>query len=392
MRRVQTLGAGSEYRLKDGRWVYAVTVGYDGRGQQVRRKVTATSREKLRAKRRDFLNKLWSDRETDDQDTSTWLVHWLEKTAFGQVSPRVHANYRSIISRHLIPSIGGYTLAALGAEEVREALDATRDKGVSERTVQITYGVLSRALKQAVAEGLIDRNPCDAVPRPRAVSKPRRALSVVEARRVLAAAPDHPLGSLFTTVLLTGARKAEALGLEGERIAGGMIDVSWQLQEIPWAHGSRCACQDTSAWECPTRRHALPPGYEARELHGAKMLVRPKTAASTRVLPIVGHLHETLSDAPGTGLVWSRGGLPLSGREAKRQWVDLLRDARVSQVDLHSARHTTASLLLEAGVAPEVIAQIMGHSSVVSTKRYLHVGLGQKMTALRDLDDLLGLG
>lgn len=392
MRRVQTLGVGSEYKQKDGRWVYAITVGYNGQGHQIRRKVTAKTREKLRLKRRTLMETLWTDQETTGQKTSTWLEHWLTRTVFHEVSPRVYANYRSIINRHLTPAIGGYRLGELGAEEVREALDATRDKGVSERTVQITYGVLSRALRQAVAEGLIDRNPCDAVPRPRAVSQPRQALSVVEARRVLHTAPDHPLGSLFTTLLLSGTRKAEALGLEGERISGGMLDVSWQLQEIPWSHGDKCRCDSEPPRHCTDRRHSIPPGYEARELNGAQMLVRPKTSSSTRVLPLIGHLSKALEGAPGRGLVWTNDTLPLRGRDVKRAWSELLSDAGVAQVDLHSARHTTASLLLEAGVSPEVISQILGHSSVVSTQAYMHVGLGQKVAAMRDLDSLLGLG
>ena len=39
----------------------------------------------------------------------------------------------------------------------------------------------------------------------------------------------------------------------------------------------------------------------------------------------------------------------------------------------HEARHTTATLLLEAGAQPDTIQQIMGHSDVVAQQGYKHV-------------------
>jgi site-specific recombinase XerD len=39
----------------------------------------------------------------------------------------------------------------------------------------------------------------------------------------------------------------------------------------------------------------------------------------------------------------------------------------------HEARHTTATLLLEAGVDHHVITAILGHSSIVTSRGYQHV-------------------
>ena len=40
---------------------------------------------------------------------------------------------------------------------------------------------------------------------------------------------------------------------------------------------------------------------------------------------------------------------------------------------LHEARNTTATLLVEAGVDPKIIKAILGHSSIVTSRGYLHV-------------------
>ena len=399
MRAVDALGKGSTYRRKDGRWVYAVTIGYDGKGRQVRRSVSASTEKALGPKRLRLMQELLAGDTSKKRITvATWMEQWLATTAFKRLSPRVLANYQSINRKHITPAIGAYRLVDVGAAEVRELHDAVAESGASDRTVQIVHGVLSVAMKTAMREGLINRNPTELVDRPRASSNPRGALTVLEAGRVIRAAPDHTLGSLFTMLLLTATRKSEAMGLEPNRLdlGGRVADVSWQLQRVPWAHGAGCGCaQVVTPERCPQRVHSLAPGFEAREVDGGLMLTRPKTMSSTRVVPIIDYLARVLDEhldaAPPGPLVWHHDGRPLSATEVAGAWRDLLDDAGVRRVDMHTTRHTTASLLLEAGVPMEVISQIMGHSSVLSTRGYMHVGLGQKQEAMRSLGGLLGL-
>lgn len=395
MKRLDTLGKGSYYRLKDGRWMFAITIGYDGAGKQVRRTASGKTEAAMLKNRAKLLRKLESETTTlnDNTTVTEWMKSWLDNTASKRMSPRALAGYRSINRKHITPTLGAYRLGDVGAEEIRELHDAVAGTGVSQRTVQIAHSVLSIALRDAVREGLLLRNPADAVGRPRAVSEVRGSLSVVEVQRVLRVAPAHELGSMYTALLLTGARKAELRGMEGDRVHldRRILDVSWQLQEIPYKHGADCQCAEgVKARWCPTREHDIPPGYVARECFGGQMFVRPKTAAGVRTAPIPEMLVPILPNVT-SGLVWNRNGLPINQRYVTDGWHALLDDAGVPRVDMHSARHTTASLMLEAGVSPEVIAQTIGHSSAVSTKRYLHVDARQKHEAMNDLASLLRL-
>lgn len=120
----------------------------------------------------------------------------------------------------------------------------------------------------------------------------------------------------------------------------------------------------------------------------SQCFTRPKTSSSTRLIPIPGPLREALQEWKETappndyGLVWVREGLPMWGRDDLADWKNLCRRAGVRVMDLHSARHTMVSLLLDSGVSPEVIRQIAGHSTILSTRNYMHVSIDQARKAL----------
>jgi site-specific recombinase XerD len=72
-------------------------------------------------------------------------------------------------------------------------------------------------------------------------------------------------------------------------------------------------------------------------------------------------------------------------------WHDVLQATGVTDVDLHSARHTTATLLLEAGVDAHIIQAVMGHTDVVTTRGYQHVDLTMARGAMVQLERLIEL-
>jgi integrase len=54
-------------------------------------------------------------------------------------------------------------------------------------------------------------------------------------------------------------------------------------------------------------------------------------------------------------------------------------------------RHTCVTLLLDLGVPPHVVRDIVGHSDIeVTMTIYAHVSLEEKRNALRKLGDALG--
>jgi integrase len=64
----------------------------------------------------------------------------------------------------------------------------------------------------------------------------------------------------------------------------------------------------------------------------------------------------------------------LSPRNDYRSFQLLLTKAGLRRVRLHDLRHTAASLLLEQGVHPRVVMEILGHSQIgLTMNTYSHV-------------------
>jgi integrase len=193
--------------------------------------------------------------------------------------------------------------------------------------------------------------------------------------------------------LLYGMRQGEALGLrwDGIDVDAGTIDLAWQVARLSWRHGCGGTCGRKRAAECPGRTFDAPAGFEHHQLEGQICLTRPKTAAGVRVVPIVPmiaaaleHRARAAAGQPNPhGLVFATpDGKPIPQKADHTAWHALLLAADLPPVPLHTARHTAATLLLEAGVDGPTAAAILGHSTVVQTRAYQHVSQAEARRAL----------
>ena len=395
-------GEGSVYQRKDGMWIGSLELGWGADGKRRRKVVSskdkATAIAKLRALRRQLDEH--GDLPTASMTLERWLTHWLDQVAARRVRPRTLANYRYLVTKYVIPALGRHRLDRLAPQHVRALETAMTGAGLSTTSAQQAYRILSKALTDAQREGHLTRNPAALVDAPRTAVSDRGALTATEGIALLASVAGDPLGPRWAAALLTGARQGELLGLQRDRV-GDVLDLSWQLQRLGYRHGCRTrgadrnapyACGQGHARSCPARELDVPAGFEHRPLDGGLVLTRPKTKAGHRVIPLVEPLRTILArhleaTAPGPhGLVWSReGGRPIDPRDDSAAWHAALKAAELPRVPLHAARHTSGTLLLAAGVPIDVIGAIMGHSSVASTRTYLHVDQTLKAKALEAL-------
>jgi integrase len=296
-----------------------------------------------------------------------YLRAWLEKSVKPMRRPETHRVYQSVIEKHVAIS----TIATIPLQRLRtsdlESYYATLKAAPA--TVAVHRAVLHRALKMAARDRLITVNPATHVERP---SRPKRAdraradelLVGGRGTAILAVAATAPpqLAAFCFLALDTGARKSELHGL---------VD----------GHRSRCRdlFQSSGSWTRPGRspRTDQPrrAGHARSRSTGDDRTTRraPEGAERTRM--------KTGPRTPTSGCLRRRSRIPASG-DAARAAVEhaqrgALSEARRGRRRAENYRprpaHTSATLLLGAGVPVHVAAARLGHrDGTVTLSTYAH--------------------
>lgn len=385
-------------RASDGRWVGAIEGGWTAKG--TRRRITVTAKTEPECKRKvDEKKRALARNEASTvarasvTTVKSWAEQWLKITVKTS-RPKTYVTDAGAVNKWIVPTIGTKRLVDLTPADVRAVGTAITDGGGSTSTAHRYHGVLMRLLTAAKAEGyeipafvFLVKPPSEAV-------NDRQALSVEGALAMLEVAQYLPHGSRWAIALLQGMRQAECLGLTWDEVDldAGTLRVSWQLQVLPYVDKA-----DRS------KGFQVPDGYEAKQLDKAVHLVRPKSKAGWRVLPLVPwvvdalrHWREVAPVSPH-GLVWPGvKGRPARATDDRDEWKALQGAAGVGHpngryFELHEARDTTATLLLELGVDESVRIAIMGHSSIAVTRGYEFVNTSESRKALEGVAERLRL-
>ena len=94
--------------------------------------------------------------------------------------------------------------------------------------------------------------------------------------------------------------------------------------------------------------------------------------------------------ANGQGAVYLRGDGRWEGSDCPPEAANRSTRGPGLRVRVHDLRHTTASVLLEIGIHPKVVQDLLGHSTIaVPMDTYSHVAPGLHLEAIQKLDLLL---
>lgn len=70
-----------------------------------------------------------------------------------------------------------------------------------------------------------------------------------------------------------------------------------------------------------------------------------------------------------------------------------LNKAGLQQVRVHDLRHSAATMMLERGVHPKIVQEMLGHSTITLTLgTYSHVAPAMHAEAAREMDAVFGAG
>ncbi len=311
-----------------------------------------------------------------------WLLKWLDGYAASNLSPKTSESYQHELCHYVIPSLGGIRLNELRPHHIQsyiaEALSGGRKRstgGLSHRTVQYHYRIMSKALDDAIRMGLITVNPCKGVNPPRPARHDVPSLGPDDLSQLLEAIRQSSYYLYYHMLLLTGLRRSELLALK------------WRDLDLDLA--------------CIYVSHSL-----HRLDDGSIIIKEPKTSSSRRPVDLPPSLvlllrqhrvdQEVQQIMFGQNLdeddfVFSHAdGSPLNPNTVTHAFSKVAARAGLPHLRLHDLRHIHATMLLKAGTHPRVVQERLGHSSIATTLDiYSHTVPGMQKAAAERLDTLL---
>ena len=362
-------------RKRGSSYLLVVSMGYDYKGNRIRPKQkTVHPPEGLTPKQKEkWLNEqaVLFERECkglpQEVDRSITLAKytelWLREIAPGKLAKSTLARERQDIDRFL-PVLGNLKLTELRPEHFRQLYADLRKKKnqktgkpLSECTVEGVHACLCGILSDAMEGGFLDHNPAWRTYRYAGKKKEKVIADEATTQRLIAALEEESLKyeTYFKLIIATGMRRGECCGLQwgdinwDERsihIQRNVVKVTGEdiiVKETKTVAGDRYVYfslemesllkefQRECAWETET--------YDGRKLEDADYIFRR---------------HGSRLPMTPTTFTW-------------RFKLILKKHGLPTALNVHSLRHTNASLLIAGGADVATVAGLLGHSQPSTT-------------------------
>ncbi|WP_078290442.1 site-specific integrase [Mycobacterium sp. D16R24] len=279
---------------------------------------------------------------------------WLESKT--KLARRTRGNYRGHLDNSILPSLGDLGLAEITPEHVR-AWFAGLGSEHETRNAQ-AYAVLNGIFNTAVADDLIDKNPCR-IKGAAQVKHARRSVVLLDARQLTDLAREMS-DELRLAVLLAGwcgLRKGEVFALRRDDIAADGSTVRVE-RAVTYREG-RFEVGPTKTRES-RRVVSVPPHMRPVILEHLQLHVGKGSEALLFVDPANGSFHgEWAFRAP-----WNAA------------------KAAIGQPDLHfhDLRHAAGVMAAQTGATLRELMDRLGHTSPNMSMRYQHTAVGRAET------------
>lgn len=274
---------------------------------------------------------------------------------FAEYSQRRHKYSKAVLAAyriHVKPRFGRMRLSEISKVEVHQWMNGLVTYGLKPTTINritVMFGQILGLAEDLEIPGAPERKKLGlkqmtARPTHTVFLKPHEAARLFQAVQN-SSNPD--LEDIVTILLVTGARRSEALNARWEH-----IDF------------------DAGLWVVPISKNGRPRYIQLGHRALALLQVRRDNSESPFVFP-----------NPATGepykCVW-------------HAWNIARAEAGLPHVRLHDLRHSFASALVNEGVPLFDVQELLGHTSIKTTQRYAYLSKERLQASARRIDDVYG--
>lgn len=423
MARRRSNGEGSYYQLPDRTWVHQITLGRRENGTLERKSFKGRTKAICKQRKEEWLAeqaKLKEQAETEQQeaakleDVVARLGHSLEsETLFEEAfmewlklykspptrKPSTYASYIDTYKIHFAPSFGAMPLHEITQDVIQDyyqrkqlkggRLDG-KEGGLSPKTIRNHHMILKDFFTYAETKYKLFGNPTLSTTRPDVIQKEMRVLNPDEIQIFMEEVMKETQRIAILTDLFTGLRVGELLALE---IAD--LDLKRQTLSI----NKNMIRVKTTALSLDNPMIRILNYDPAKKTH---LIVQstPKTKSSCREIAISDGLCEllvrhlfTLANStwpnPENLLFPSKAGTHLDPKSFEIRLNAVSKRCEIKKVNPHALRHTLATCLVENRMPLNIVQGILGHSSIETTRKYLHKNVDTEREAIASMTDRL---
>lgn len=347
---------------QNGRWFAEVSLGHDGNGKRIRKRVYGDSKKAVQ----DELRKMQDQAavggvvQTGTLAVGAMLTKWLDamKPAWANGT---HASHQQHVENHLRPRLGGVRLSMLNALHIQNAMQEMEKSGASSSMRRHVLVTLRAAMSWAVNMKLASANIALAVPLPAKSKHRSEGITGEHVAAFLEAAEKDRLHALYILAIDSGLRQGELLALEWPDFSAerGTIRVNKALEEVGGVLALKAPKNQSSVRMVKLSAATV----EALQKHQRAMLKEGFAASPIFCGPRLGkHLRKSDVYRHSFEPILKRAGLKFR---------------------FHDLRHATASLLLAGGVDVKTVQSRLGHAAASTTMNiYAHaLDRGQQTAA-----------
>ena len=347
-----------------GRWMSQIRVtDWTGKVIHKKKRGFSTKKEALQWER-DFISQSTGSIGMTFRDFIEIYLRDMEQ----RLKPSTMSNKRWQINLKITPYFGKMPLQDIKATDVRNwqnTLTSYRDekgKPYAETYLRSINNQLTAVFNYAVTYYGLRENPCHkAGTMGRKNADEMDFWTTDEFQTFIDAIKDKPVSyAIFMTLYYTGIREGELLAL-----TPADIDLEKQTLRINKSY---------------------------QRVNGEDMITSPKTPKSNRTIPIPDKLVTCLKEymTKCYGLQPDDRLFPYNKSFLYRVITSGCEKSGVKKIRIHDIRHSHASLLVEMGCSPLLIAERLGHEKVQTTMdTYSHLYPNKQVEVVRQLDGLM---
>ena len=311
---------------------------------------------------------------------------WLTDIAPDKLAKSTIRRDRQDIER-ILPALGHYKLTELRPEhfrnfyaELRKVISIETKKPLSEYTIEGVYATLCSILSDAVEGGFLSHNPAWRTYRYTGRKCEKKIADEETAQKIIAALEGESIKyeTYFKLLIATGMRRGECCGLK-------WCDIDWEQRSIHICRNAVKVTDEEIFVKEPKTRAGDRYVYFSAEMES---LLREYQKECRYITETYDQRELTDDD-----FLFRRQGarLPMTPTTFTYRFKLLLKKNCLPQeLNVHSLRHTAASLMIAGGADVATVAGILGHSQPSTTLDiYTHAFDKNKKAASAGLQEML---